>query len=70
MCLSTVYLKHDGQKKKIMSDVAYMKNQKEGFLLTGLLGDKKFIKGEIRAIDFVDDHCVIIEDVIAGPNDE
>jgi len=70
MCLSTVYLKHDGQKTKIMHDVAYMKYQKDGFILTGLLGDKKFIKGEIKIIDFVDDHSVVIEEAITGTNNE
>ena len=70
MCLSTIYLKHNGHKIEIMLDVAYMEAQKGGFVLAGLLGDRKFIKGEIKIIDFVDDHSVVIEEVITGTNNE
>ncbi len=65
MCLSTIYLKHEGQKSKVMHDVAYMESQQGGFILTGLLGEKEFVQGMIKAIDFVDDHSVVIEQVIS-----
>ena len=70
MCLSTVYLKQDGQKKMIMHDVAYMEYQKGGFVLTGLLGDKDFVRGLIKTIDFVDDHDVVIETRTTGKDNE
>ena len=68
MCLSTVYLKHNGHKVKIMQDVAYMEAQREGFILTGLLGEKEIVQGRIKTIDFVDDHSVIIETRTTGTN--
>jgi len=44
-----------------MQDVAQMECNQEGYLLIGLLGDQKSVKGVIRKIDFVDDHLVILE---------
>ena len=44
-----------------MQDVARLEYEDEGFLLTGLMGDQKFVKGKIKKIDFVDDHSVILE---------
>jgi len=52
MCLSTVYIQSKDRRIKVMQ---------EGYLLTGLLGDQKVVKGVIRKIDFVDDHLVILE---------
>ena len=61
MCLSTVYLQSQDRPIKIMQDVAQMEYTKEGYLLIGLLGDQKFVKGRIKSVDFVDDHTVVLE---------
>lgn len=61
MCLSTVYIQTKGQRQKVMQDVAKMEFNNEGYLLIGLLGDQKIVKGRIQKIDFVDDHSVILE---------
>jgi len=61
MCLSTVYIQSQGRQVKVMQDVAQMESNDEGYLLTGLLGNQKLVKGVIRKIDFVDDHLVILE---------
>ena len=61
MCLSTVYIQTKGQRQKVMQDVAKMESDNEGYLLIGLLGDQKIVKGRIQKIDFVDDHSVILE---------
>lgn len=61
MCLSTVYIQTKGQRQKVMQDVAKMEFNNEGYLLIGLLGDQKMVKGRIQKIDFVDDHSVILE---------
>jgi predicted RNA-binding protein len=45
-----------------MQDVAQMESNQDGYLLTGLLGDHKFVKGRITSVDFVDDHTVILEE--------
>jgi len=61
MCLSTVFMKDGDQHAKVMQDVARMESINEGYLLIGLLGDQRFVKGRILKIDFVDDHAVILE---------
>jgi len=61
MCLSTVYIQSEDRRLKVMQDVARMEYSQEGYLLIGLLGEQKLVKGVIRKIDFVDDHLVIIE---------
>ena len=61
MCLSTVYIQSGDRRIKVMQDVAQMEYNQEGYLLIGLLGEQKLVKGVIRKIDFVDDHLVIIE---------
>ena len=61
MCLSNVfYIDSNGNQKEVMRDVAQMEAQNSGFLLVGLLGEQKFIQGEVRAIDFVDKHSVVL----------
>lgn len=61
MCLSTVYIDAGGDQEEVMRDVAYMEAKDEGFLLIGLLGEQKFVQGELRSVDFVDDHKVVLE---------
>ncbi len=61
MCLSTVYIQSGDRRIKVMQDVVQIESNQEGYLLIGLLGDQKLVKGVIRKIDFVDDHLVILE---------
>ena len=63
MCLSTVYIQSGDRRIKFMQDVAQMESNQEGYLLIGLLGDQKFLKGRIISVDFVDDHTVVLEKV-------
>ena len=61
MCLSNVfYLNLNGRQQEVMRDVARMEAQDDGFLLTGLLGDQKFVQGDVRTIDFVNKHSVVL----------
>ena len=61
MCLSNVfYVDSDGQQKEVMRDVAQMEARNNGFLLTGLLGEQKFVQGEVKSVDFVDKHSVVL----------
>jgi len=61
MCLSNVfYIDSDGNQKEVMRDVAQMEAHNNGFLLMGLLGEQKFVQGEVRTIDFVDKHSVVL----------
>ena len=61
MCLSTIYIQSEDRRIKVMQDVAQMESNQDGYLLIGLLGEQKLVKGVIRKIDFVDDHLVILE---------
>ena len=60
MCLSNVFIDSNGQQQEVMRDVAQMEAHSNGFLLTGLLGEQKFVRGEVRTIDFVDKHSVVL----------
>jgi predicted RNA-binding protein len=61
MCLSNVfYIDSNGQQQEVMQDVAQMEAQDNGFLLIGLLGEQKFFQGEVRTIDFVNKHSVVL----------
>lgn len=61
MCLSTVYVSSNTGKEEAMRDVAEMKAEGKGFLLINLFGEKRFIEGSIRHVDFVDEHTVEME---------
>ena len=67
MCLSNVFsIDSSGQQQEVMRDVAQMKAHDNGFLLTGLLGEQKFVQGDVRTIDFVDKHSVVLRENIAS----
>jgi len=68
MCLGTVYIQSGDRRIKVMQDVAQMESNQKGYLLIGLLGDQKFVKGRIKSIDFVDDHTVVLEKEEKGGN--
>jgi len=61
MCLSNVfYIDLDGEQQEVMRDVAQMEAHNNGFLLTGLLGEQKFVQGDVKTIDFVYKHSVVL----------
>jgi len=61
MCLSNVfYIDSDGQQQEVMRDVAQMEAHNGGFLLIGLLGEQKFVQGEVKSVDFIDKHSVVL----------
>lgn len=62
MCMSTVFREAGGRHEEVMRDVAWMKAQKDGFLLINLFGEQIFVRGKIKHLDFVDEHSVVIED--------
>ena len=61
MCLSIIYLLANGKKEEIMRDVAHIEAEKGGYNLVGLLGEKKFVRGKLKSVDFVPEHLVVIE---------
>jgi len=61
MCLSNVfYIDSSGQQEEVMRDVAQMEACNNGFLLIGLLGEQKFVQGEVKSVDFIDKHSVVL----------
>ena len=59
MCLSVAYVIDNGQREEIMNDVAFLKAEGNGFMLTTLLGDNRFVEGSIESIDFMNEHSVV-----------
>ncbi len=62
MCLSAVYLTSNGDVEKVMQDVARMEAKDDGFILENLFGENKFIRGQLKKVDFVEENSVILED--------
>jgi predicted RNA-binding protein len=61
MCLSNVfYIDSNGQQQEVMREVAQMEAHNNGFLLIGLLGEQKVVQGEVKSIDFVGKHSVVL----------
>jgi len=61
ICLSNVfYVNSNGQQQEVMRDVAQMETHNNGFMLTGLLGEQKIVEGDVRTIDFVNKHSVVL----------
>ena len=60
MCLSTVYMEGDQGMTEVMQNVAQIESQNSGFLLIGLLGEEKYVQGQIKRIDFLHQHSVVL----------
>ena len=50
----------NSQQQEAMRVIAQMEAHNNGFLLIGLLGEQKFVQGEVRTIDFPDKHSVVL----------
>jgi predicted RNA-binding protein len=61
MCLSTVYIDSGTGKEEVMRDVAEMEAEGKGFFLVNLFGERRFVEGRIKSVDFVDEHTVVME---------
>ncbi len=61
MCLSTVNIDSKGQLIEVMKDVASIEARDDGFVLTGLFGDEKFIQGTLKSMDFVEGQSILLE---------
>lgn len=61
MCLSTVFMDSGEGHKQLMRDVARIEAEPEGFSLIDLFGERIFVRGKIKTIDFIDEHAVVLE---------
>ena len=57
--MSTAFVIDNGQREEILNDVAFLKAEDNGFMLTTLLGDNRFVQGRIESIDFMNEHSVV-----------
>ena len=60
MCLSTVYLDSGDGQKEIMTDVAQVEAEGQGFWLINLFGEKRFVEGTVKIINLIDGYSVLI----------
>jgi predicted RNA-binding protein len=59
MCLATVYVEDDGQREKVMQDVAWIEPENGGLQLITLLGESKLFEARIKSIDLVKGSIVL-----------
>jgi predicted RNA-binding protein len=53
MCLATVYIENDGQREKVMQDVAWIEPANGGLELITLLGERQSFQAQIKRIDLM-----------------
>ncbi len=61
MCEAKVFLRQDGQDRKVMEDVALIQPDGDAYLLVSLLGEQKLVQGRIERIDFLK-HTVYLDE--------
>jgi predicted RNA-binding protein len=59
MCLATVYIEDDGQREKVMQDVAWIKPVDGGLQLISFLGESKLFQAHIESIDLMNSLIVL-----------
>jgi len=59
MCLATVYVEDDGQREKVMQDVAWIKPANGGLQLTTLFGESRLFQAQIESIDLMNSLIVL-----------
>jgi predicted RNA-binding protein len=59
MCLATVCIEDDGQRKQVMQDVAWIKPANGGLQLITFLGESKLFQAHIESIDLINSLIVL-----------
>ena len=59
MCLATVYVEDDGQREKVMQDVAWIEPESGGLVLFTLLGESRRFQARIKSIDLIKGSIVL-----------
>jgi len=59
MCLVTVYIEEEGQKKEVMQDVAWIESRDDELLMGTLLGEEKRLHSKIKSIDLLDNSVML-----------
>ena len=63
MCLSTIYIDSNGKLEEVMKDVAGIEARDNGFILTDLFGEEKFVQGKLQSADFVEGRSVLSHNI-------
>lgn len=53
MCEAKVYLENDPTGRPIMQEVILLQPEGDGYRLTSLLGEQKWVRGQLAKIDFL-----------------
>jgi len=61
MCLSTVYMDSGNEQKEIMTDIALIEAEGQGFWFSNLFGERNFIEGAIQTVNLMDGHFVMLK---------
>jgi predicted RNA-binding protein len=59
MCLATVYIEDDGQREKVMQDVAWIEPANGGLQLINFLGERKSFQARIESIDLMNSLIIL-----------
>ena len=73
MCLATVFIEDDGQRERVMQDVAWIKPTDNGLQLTTLLGESRLFQAKIESIDLMKSMIVLkrmADDAPEGTSDD
>ena len=70
MCLATVFIEDDGQRKQVMQDVAWIKPADGGLQLTTLLGESRLFQAQIESIDLMNSLIVLKKMTTDSPEGE
>ena len=61
MCIATVYVDSGEERKEAMRDVIRIEAENNGFRLVSLFGERKYIEGRVKSVDFWQEHSVLME---------
>jgi len=61
MCIATIYSDDGAHREEVMRDVVWIEAEGNGFLCISLLGERKFLEGKLKNIDFLQEHAVVLE---------
>lgn len=65
MCLATVFFEDDGQRERVMQDVAWIRPTDDGLQLTTMLGESRLFQAQIESIDLMKS-TIVLKRMAAG----
>ncbi len=59
MCLATVYIEDNGQRRQVMEDVAWIKPENHGLQLVTFLGESRRFRNRIKSVDLINGSIIL-----------